>query len=205
MPALEQKDKRGIFDDRFFHGGETVFFKKNHSEVVTLALVVTLAGINSMAARPLMAAGIDALAIRKQIVLAAEPAGAVTPTAAKAALAKSPKKMVIAGRIAGKGIDPFVKGKASFAMLQLPDDHAKNPGHNADDCPFCKKRLAKAPMVAVQFVGGDGKELPIDARELFGVSQNAEVVVTGTASFNPKLALPIIQLQGESIYIRKAK
>lgn len=158
-----------------------------------------------LAGKPVVAATIDAATARKQLVLAAEPPDAVTPTAAKAALAKSPQKMVIAGRIAGKGIDPFVKGKASFAMLQLPDDHAKKPGHNADDCPFCKKRLAKAPMVAVQFVGSDGKELPIDARELFGVSQNAEVVVTGTASFNPKLALPIIQLKGEGIYIRKAK
>jgi hypothetical protein len=172
--------------------------------LTSLALALCLlAGGLAIAERAALAAAVDVDATRKSLVLPAEPAGALTPTAAKAKLAKSPQKLVIAGRIAGKGIDPFVKGKASFAMLQLPDDHAKKPGHNADDCPFCKKRLAKAPMVAVQFVGADGKELPIDARELFGVKQGAEVVVTGTASFNPKLALPIIQLKGEGIYIRK--
>ncbi len=160
-------------------------------------------GLTILTERLVEAAAVDVEAVRKSLVLADEPAGAITPTAAKAKLTKSPQKMVIAGRIAGKGIDPFVKGKASFAMLQLPDDHAKKPGHNADDCPFCKKRLAKAPMVAVQFVGTDGQELPIDARELLGVKQEAEVVVVGTASFNPKLALPIIQLKGEGIYIRK--
>jgi len=168
---------------------------------VSLPLVI---GLTILTERLVEAAAVDVEAVRKSLSLAQEPAGAVTPTAAKAKLAKSPQKLVIAGRIAGKGIDPFVKGKASFAMLQLPDDHAKKPGHNADDCPFCKKRLAKAPMVAVQFVGPDGQELPIDARELFGVKQGAEVVVVGTASFNPKLALPIIQLKGEGIYIRKA-
>lgn len=168
--------------------------------IVGVPLLVALAVMSGPAA---LAAAVDVDATRKSLVLPAEPAGALTPTAAKARLTKSPQKLVIIGQIAGKGIDPFVKGKASFAMLQLPDDHAKKPGHNADDCPFCKKRLAQAPMVAVQFVGPDGKDLAIDARELFGVKQGAEVVVTGTASFNPKLALPIIQLQGEGIYIRK--
>lgn len=165
--------------------------------------LLVLTGVAGLESKPAWSAAVDRDATRKTFVLATEPEGALTPTAAKAKLAKSPQKLVIVGQIAGKGIDPFVKGKASFAMLQLPDDHAKKPGHNADDCPFCKKRLAKAPMVAVQFVGPDGKELAIDARELFDVKQGAEVVVTGTASFNPKLALPIIQLKGEGIYIRK--
>ena len=70
------------------------------------------------------AASIDIDNVRTSLMLKNEPAGAMTPTAAKAAVAKAPKQLVIAGRIAGsKGMDPFVKGKASFAMLQLPDDH----------------------------------------------------------------------------------
>ena len=168
---------------------------------VVLATVVGLhAGFCLIAA----AASVDVKQVRANLVLQKEPAGAITPTAAKAAVAKAPKRIVIAGRIAGsKGMDPFVKGKASFAMLQLPDAHASQPGHNADDCPFCKKRLAQAPMVAVQFVGTDNKELPIDARDLFGVKDGEVVVIRGVASFNAKLALPIIQLQADGIYIRK--
>ena len=162
-----------------------------------------IAGMVAVTAGQAWSAAVDLETTRKTLILASEPEGALTPTDAKAKLSKSPQKLVIVGQIAGKGIDPFVKGKASFAMLQLPDDHAKTPGHNADDCPFCKKRLAKAPLVAVQFVDANGQELAIDARDLFGVKQGAEVVVTGTASFNPKLALPIIQLKGEGIFIRK--
>jgi hypothetical protein len=166
-------------------------------------LVVVLVGFQVGVCSFAVAASIDIDKTRTTLLLEQEPKGALTPTAAKAAIAKGPKELVIAGRIAANGMDPFVKGKASFAMLQLPDDHGSQPGHNPDDCPFCKKKLAKAPMVAVQFVGVDENELPIDARELFGVENNAVVVIRGTASFNPKLALPIIQLKANGIYIRK--
>ena len=166
--------------------------------------IATAVGLNFGFCLVGTAASIDVREVRENLLLEKEPAGAITPTAAKTAVAKGPKQIVIAGRIAGsKGMDPFVKGKASFAMLQLPDDHASQPGHNADDCPFCKKRLAKAPMVAVRFVGADNKELPIDARDLFGVKDGEVVVIRGVASFNAKLALPIIQLQADGIYIRK--
>jgi hypothetical protein len=167
--------------------------------IVVVVFVAFQVGVCSLA----VAASIDVDKTRTTLLLKKEPAGALTPTAAKAAIAKGPKEVVIAGRIAANGMDPFVKDKASFAMLQLPDDHGSQPGHNPDDCPFCKKKLAKAPMVAVQFVGADKNELPIDARELFGVENNAVVVIRGTASFNPKLALPIIQLKANGIYIRK--
>jgi hypothetical protein len=167
--------------------------------IVVVVFVAFQVGVCSLA----VAASIDVDKTRTTLLLKKEPAGALTPTAAKAAIAKGPKEVVIAGRIAANGMDPFVKDKASFAMLQLPDDHGSQPGHNPDDCPFCKKKLAKAPMVAVQFVGVDKNELPIDARELFGVENNAVVVIRGTASFNPKLALPIIQLKANGIYIRK--
>ncbi len=168
-----------------------------------LLLVFLFVGSQACVCSLAVAATIDIEKTRTTLVLEKEPAGALTPTAAKAAIAKGPKEIVIAGRIAANGMDPFVKGKASFAMLQLPDDHGSQPGHNPDDCPFCKKKLAKAPMVAVQFIGADKNELPIDARELFGVENNAVVVIRGTASFNPKLALPIIQLKANGIYIRK--
>tara|TARA_Y100000385_G_scaffold50590_1_gene47388 strand:- start:773 stop:1318 length:546 start_codon:yes stop_codon:yes gene_type:complete len=166
--------------------------------------IAVLTGLQLGVCLSVRAASIDVEKVRSSLLLQKEPAGALTPTAAKAAVVKAPKQLVIAGRIAAaKGMDPFVKGKASFAMLQLPDDHASQPGHNADDCPFCKKRLANAPMVAVQFVGADMKELPVDARDLFGVRNGEEVVIRGVASFNAKLALPIIQLQADGIYIRK--
>ena len=100
-------------------------------------------------------------------------------------------------------MEPFLENKASFVLVEIPaDDHAKKPGHNADDCPFCKKKQANTPMTAVQFLGADGKVIPVDSRKLFGIQKGSDVVVTGRAVFDPKLALPIIQLTADGIFVR---
>ena len=92
-------------------------------------------------------------------------------------------------------------------MLEIPaaDDHAAKPGHKADDCPFCKKRAANSPMAAVSFAGADGKVIPLEAQKLLGVAEGQDVVVKGTAFFDPKLGIPVIQVNAEGVYVRKAK
>ena len=148
-------------------------------------------------------AEVDVAVVRQALVLAEEPAGAVSLAAAKGTLGLEPKPVVVAGRIEAKGMDPFLQGKASFSLLEIPDDdHAEKPGHNADDCPFCKKRRANATMAAVQFLGADGKPIPIDARQLFGVDKGRDVVVRGTGVFDPKLGIPVIQLTADGIFVR---
>jgi hypothetical protein len=58
----------------------------------------------------------------------------------------------------------------------------------------------------VQFLGADGKPIPVDARKLFGVQKGQDVVIRGTGVFNPKLGVPIIQVNADGIFIRaKAK
>jgi hypothetical protein len=152
-------------------------------------------------------AEVDAAAVRQQLMLPAEPAGVVSLAEARGTLGLEPRPIVVAGRIEGKGIDPFLDGKASFSLVEIPaDDHAKKPGHDAANCPFCKKRQANATMAAVQFLGSDGKPLPLDARGLFGVAQGRDVVIRGTGIFDPKLGVPIIQLTADGIFVRpKAK
>jgi hypothetical protein len=149
----------------------------------------------------------DASAPEKVLVLPEEPAGAIGLAQARGKLGLEPKPVVIAGRIGGKGTDPFLEGKASFSLLEIPaDDHASKPGHDADNCPFCKKRQANATMAAVQFLGEDGKPIPVDARKLFGVEKGQDVVIRGTGVFNPKLGVPIIQVNADGIFVRaKAK
>jgi hypothetical protein len=56
----------------------------------------------------------------------------------------------------------------------------------------------------VQFVGADGKPIPIDARKLFGVAKGTDVVVQGTGVFDAKLAIPIIQLTADGMHVRPA-
>jgi hypothetical protein len=151
-------------------------------------------------------AEIDVAAVRGQLLLPQEPAGAVTLAAAKQKLTTTPQPIVVAGRVGGKGMEAFIKDKASFSMLEIPaDDHAKKPGHKPDDCPFCKKRQANSPIAAVQFVGADGKELPVDARTLFGIKEGQDVVIRGTAIFDPKLGIPVIQLTADGIHVRPAQ
>ena len=119
------------------------------------------AGIGMLAAPAL--AQVDAAALRATLVMADEPVDPLTPTAAKETLSakdapKGPQKLVIAGRIGAKGMEPFLENKASFVLQEIPaDDHAGKAGHDADNCPFCKKRSANAPMVAVQFVGAEAE------------------------------------------------
>ena len=160
----------------------------------------------SLAPLPAGALDLDPTAIRQQLVLPAEPAGATTPTLAKQKLNATPQPIVVAGRIGARGMEPFLDGKASFVLVEIPaDDHAKKPGHDADNCPFCKKKNANAPMVAVQFLGADGKAIPIDSRKLFGLDKGADVVVRGTALFDPKLAIQVIQFTADGIYVRPAR
>lgn len=168
--------------------------------------VAAAAGIGVLAI-PAFGQG-DAAALRAKLVMHDEPVDPLTPTAAKETLSakdapKGSQHLVIAGRIGAKGMEPFLENKASFVLQEIPaDGHAGKAGHDADNCPFCKKRSANAPMVAVQFVGADGKPLPIDARKLFGVTKGQEVVVSGTAVFDPKLAIPVIQLTADAIHLR---
>ncbi len=160
--------------------------------------LVAIAGI-SMAA-------VDVAAARTAVLKDAEPAGAVTIAAAKAQLSTTPKAVVVAGRIGGRGTSPFGKNEATFSMLEIPtDDHATKPGHNADDCPFCKKRAANSPIAAVSFLGADGKVIPMAAPQLLGVAEGQDVVVSGSAIFDPKLGIPVIQIKADGLYIRPAK
>ncbi|MFM1903835.1 MAG: hypothetical protein RLZZ440_1735 [Planctomycetota bacterium] len=147
-------------------------------------------------------ADVDAAALRAALVLTEPPAGAVSLEAARQTLGVGGQPVVVQGRIGAKGMDPFLKGKASFSLLEIPaDDHASKPGHNADDCPFCKKRQANATMAAVQFLGADGQPIPVDARQLFGVAAGQDVIVRGTGVFDPNLGIPVIQVTADGIYV----
>ena len=143
---------------------------------------------------------------RAAFAMAESPAAALTISDALALLEKAPKNrasVTMVGRIAAReGEDPFLEGKASFVMMDLPDDdHSANKGHDADNCPFCKRRKAKATLAAVQFVDADGAVVGIDSRKLFGLASGAKVVVSGQASYNPKLPFPIVQIDATGLHV----
>lgn len=144
--------------------------------------------------------------VRQKFVLAAEPEGATSIVDAKEKLEKQPdvpQPVLIVGEIGAREHDPFLEGKASFIMIDIVDDgHAKKPGHDTDNCPFCKKRRAKLPLAAVQFVAADGQVIQFDSRKLFGLAKGREVVVRGTATYNTKLPMPVVQVTADAIHVR---
>jgi hypothetical protein len=169
-------------------------------------LVLLVAATLVVAATAAVDAEVDTAAVRASLVLADEPAGGVSLAEARKQLGLNPKPIVVVGRIGGKGMEPFLEGKASFSLLEIPpDDHADKPGHNAADCPFCKKRQANATMAAVQFLAADGKPVPVDARELLGVAKGQDVVIRGSGVFDASLGIPVIQLTADGIFLRPQK
>ena len=108
----------------------------------------------------------------------AEPATADTGAASAPAIAEA-SDVTLVGRIYAGELEPWEDGKASFMLSELPED-GHGEGHDSDNCPFCKRRLAKAPTAIVRFVDAQGETLPIDARKLFGLEKGQTVVVRGT-------------------------
>ena len=138
---------------------------------------------------------------RARLLLTEEPSDAKTPTEVKET-ATEKTSLVIAGRIDAGEESPFQSGKATFMLSQLPD-----PGHGADDpdhadnCPFCKRELAKAPKVIVSFHDDNGTPLNMDAQKLFSVAKGDAVVVTGDGMYNE--ATNTVMLNADGLFRRK--
>ena len=86
----------------------------------------------------------------------------------------------VVGRIFAGDFDPWEKGRASFLISELPEE-GHGEGHDADNCPFCKRKAAQAPKAMVRFADEKGQTVGIDARELFGLKTGDVVAVRGSA------------------------
>ena len=88
-------------------------------------------------------------------------------------------------------------------MSELPSpDHNHGPGHDADDCPFCKRALAKAPYASVRFVDAKGDLVSIDARKLFDVSEGDIVVIKGRGKTTE--GKNMISVTADGIHVRRS-
>lgn len=117
------------------------------------------------------------------LILSEEPAGALSPTEV---MENDPSEteIVLAGRIHAGDIDPFQAGQAAFMLTQLPDEgHGADDPDHADNCPFCKRRLEKAPKAIVQFLDANGDVIKTDAKAMFGVAKGDAVVVRGKVRY----------------------
>jgi hypothetical protein len=124
-----------------------------------------------------------AAAEKTPFLLAAEPAGAKGVSDARMD-AKDGDDVVVFGRIGGEK-KPWVDGRAAFwvvdsafkACNEKAEDDCKTPWDYCCDDPG---ELHKG-MATVKIVDGEGKTIPVDARELLGVKELQTVVVKGKA------------------------
>ncbi len=110
---------------------------------------------------------------------------------------QGPREVSLIGRISAGELEPWENGKASFIVSELPaDGHGK--GHDADNCPFCKRRAAGLPTTVIRFVDEQGQTINIDAQKLLGVKKDQHVIVHGMAkSPEPKM----IEVTADRIYL----
>jgi len=141
--------------------------------------------------------------LRKQLVLADEPAGA-TSIADSLGKIESQPDVVVVGRIGAGEFEPWADGQAAFLLTEaLPDSsHVSTPGHDPATCPFCRRRAEKAASITalVQFRDDQGAVLPIDARELLGVTKDQVVVVRGKGHV---YKLGVLVVAADGIHVRR--
>ena len=141
--------------------------------------------------------------LRGRYFLNEAPIVAVAISDAKKALETAPT-VVLMGRIGAGKHDPWEKGKATFVISEASTEksgHASAPDHDADNCPFCKRRASATESTAiVQFVDDQGEVLPVDARQLLDAEKDQLVIVRGRGEVNG-LGTLVVSVQG--IYVKR--
>lgn len=135
---------------------------------------------------------------------AAEPAvtsaaDAASPAQPAAAPLAPGAEVWVVGRVFAGDFEPWENGQASFLISELPEQ-GHGAGHDADNCPFCKRKAAQAPKAMVRFRDEAGQTLPIDARKLFDIQTQDVVVVRGTATVGE---LNTLIIDATSLHVRQ--
>jgi hypothetical protein len=143
----------------------------------------------------------ERLRLRSQLILAEEPREATSIAEAQQQL-DTRSEVVVVGRVGAGDVEPWIAGEASFLISELPtDDHGHGSGHDADNCPFCKRKAAQAPVAMVQFVDERAAVLAADAQELFGLKRGDVVVVRGRGEWDEQVDL--FRIVADGLYLRR--
>lgn len=143
----------------------------------------------------------DPLAERARSLLITED---LTPTALTIgqAIEAAPQgqPLVMKAKVgSGKG-DTFDPNQSEFLVSEIPEgEHAGDEKHDADNCPFCRAKEAKAPTVVVRLLEKEGKPFARPADKLFGLKKGQHVVVKGVGSYDSELNFFTIEATGIKI------
>lgn len=131
----------------------------------------------------------------------ADPPAADVASSAQPAVAPmaAGEEVWVVGRIFAGDFEPWENGQASFLISELPEQ-GHGAGHDADNCPFCKRKAAQTPKAMVRFRDEAGQTLAIDARKLFDIKTQDVVVVRGTATVGE---LNTLIIDATSLHVRR--
>ncbi len=141
---------------------------------------------------------------RAKLLLTEEPDGALSILELSEGSLEA-KEAVLVGQIGGVA-EPWTAGKASFIMADpatlLELEAEAHEGCTGDSCPFCKKKKdnASAGLAVVRFEDSSGQLLPLDARQLFELTDKAMVVVRGKVHRD---ALGYVVVAADGLYVRR--
>jgi hypothetical protein len=134
-------------------------------------------------------------------ILNEEPDGAVGVIAARES-AQNGEPIVVVGRIGG-ATNPWVEGRAAFVLLDASMLIVSNGTDSTsreicmDDC-CATERIGCTTLVKI--VDQNGRILPADARQLFGVAADDMVVVRGIASRDEHGNFLVL---GDGVHVRR--
>ncbi len=138
------------------------------------------------------------LAARQNLVLKSAPPSPLSISDAKTST-ESSAMITLVGQIHAGDIDPFDQQIAAFMLSELPEEHEQNEGHDADNCPFCKRRAANAPKAHVTMVDESDAPIPHAAPKLLGLQKGDQVIVQGTGTWNADLN--VLEVKSRGIYL----
>ncbi len=118
-----------------------------------------------------------------------------------------PREVVLVGQIGGVA-NPWSPGKAAFILadpITVNEFSETGSEHVCDDpgCKFCQRQKInklKEGVAAVEFRAADGRVVPIDARQLFSLSDSQMVVVRGKVEVND---LGCLVVAADGLYVRR--
>lgn len=153
---------------------------------------------------------------RARLLLAEEPAGAVTLGEWREANPDATEgEVVLVGQVGGMPNPwedtekhfPWRAGEASVFLVDPATaaefaDHSHGEGDDHQDCPFCTRAASQSvdSVTAVSFIDDQGATVPIDTRELLPLEEGTVAVVRGKAKL---LAGDLMVVEADGIYIRE--
>jgi len=173
-----------------------------HIVLLSLALVVAVVIGCGTTAAPTASTAPTVTAPDARYVLADEPADAKTVLAVRKD-AKDGDEVTITGRIGGD-VDPWVKGRASFLIVDPSLTACSERAGDSCETPwdFCCEDIGhlNQSKATIKIVDDKGDTVPTDAKQLLGVKELATVTIRGQAKRDEAGNLTVL---AKGVYVKR--